>query len=138
MKEIKVRGVKTNIGFWLNVLNHETFGKGQCHTGFIAENPSLLNVRGGADKELKVLNYIGNIVVNETKGMKPQFDVPRAPDIDGLQIKPGLKQLFDEKGPKAVSDYVLKQKRLMLTDTTMRDAHQSLMATRVRTVDMEC
>lgn len=137
LREIKIHGVKTNIGFLLNVLNHETFKKGQCHTGFIAENPSLLNVRGGEDKELKVLNYIGNIVVNETKGIKPQFDVPREPDINGLQIKPGLKQLFDEKGPKAVSDFVLKQKRLMLTDTTMRDAHQSLMATRVRTVDME-
>lgn len=137
LREIKVRGVKTNIGFLLNVLNHETFKKGQCHTGFIAENPSLLNVRGGEDKELKVLNYIGNIVVNETKGIKPQFDVPRVPDTNGLEIKAGLKQLFDEKGAKAVSDYVLQQKRLMLTDTTMRDAHQSLMATRVRTVDME-
>ena len=137
LKEIKVRGVKTNIGFLLNVLNHETFAKGQCHTGFIAENPSLLNVRGGEDKELRVLNYIGNIVVNETKGTKPQFDVPRIPDINNIQKPPGLKQMFDEKGPKAVSDYVLKEKRLMLTDTTMRDAHQSLMATRVRTVDME-
>jgi pyruvate carboxylase len=137
LKEIKVRGVKTNIGFLLNVLNHETFAKGQCHTGFIAENPSLLNVRGGEDKELKVLNYIGNIVVNETKGNKPQFDVPRLPDIKGRQMAPGLKQLLDDKGPKAVSDYVLKEKRLMLTDTTMRDAHQSLMATRVRTIDME-
>ena len=136
LREIKVHGVKTNIRFLLNVLNHETFRKGQCYTGFIAENPSLLNVRGGGDKELKVLNYIGNIVVNETKGIKPQFDVPRVPKVSG-EIKPGLKQLLDEKGPKAVADYVLRQKRLMLTDTTMRDAHQSLMATRVRTVDME-
>lgn len=137
LKEIKIHGVKTNIGFLLNVLNHETFKNGQCHTGFIAENPSLLNVRGGGDKELKVLNYIGNIVVNETKGVKPQFDVPRVPDINGFEIKPGLKQLLDRKGPKAVSEYVLNQKRLLLTDTTMRDAHQSLMATRMRTVDME-
>jgi pyruvate carboxylase len=137
LKEIKVRGVKTNIGFLLNVLNHETFAKGLCHTGFIAENPSLLNVRGGEDKELKVLKYIGNIVVNETKGIKPQFDVPIVPDISGRQRGPGLKDLFDNKGPKAVADYVLKEKRLLLTDTTMRDAHQSLMATRVRTIDME-
>ncbi len=137
LREIKIHGVKTNIGFLLNVLNHETFKKGQCNTGFIADNPSLLNVRGGEDKELKLLNYIGNIVVNETKGIKPQFDVPRVPDIKGFEIKPGLKQLFDEKGAKAVSNYVLEQKRLMLTDTTMRDAHQSLMATRVRTIDME-
>lgn len=137
LKEFQVHGVKTNIGFLLNVLNHEIFKKGQCDTGFIADNPSLLNVRGGEDKELKVLNYIGNIVVNETKGLKPQFDVPRVPELLNTEIKPGLKQLLDEKGPKEVSNYVLNQKRLFLTDTTMRDAHQSLMATRVRTVDME-
>ncbi len=137
LKELTVHGVKTNIGFLLNVLNHETFKKGQCDTGFIADNPSLLNVRGGEDKELRVLNYIANIVVNETKGVKPQFDVPRVPELTGRETKNGLKQLLDEKGPKEVSDYVLNQKRLLLTDTTMRDAHQSLMATRVRTVDME-
>jgi pyruvate carboxylase len=137
LKELTVHGVKTNIGFLLNVLNHETFKKGECDTGFIADNPSLLNVRGGEDKELKVLNYIGNIVVNETKGVKPQFDVPRVPELNGKELKVGLKQLLDEKGPKEISNYVLNQKRLLLTDTTMRDAHQSLMATRVRTVDME-
>ena len=137
LKELKVAGVKTNIGFLLNVLNHETFKQGICDTGFIAENPSLLNVRGGGDKELKVLNYIGNIVVNETKGIKPQFDVPRAPKFNGVAVQPGLKQMLDEKGPKEVSNWVLSQKKLLLTDTTMRDAHQSLMATRVRTVDME-
>ena len=137
LKELEVHGVKTNIGFLLNVLNHDTFKNGQCNTGFIADNPSLLNVRGGEDKELKVLSYIGNIVVNETKGVKPQFDVPRIPELKNKEIKTGLKQLLDEKGPGAVSDYVLNQKRLLLTDTTMRDAHQSLMATRVRTVDME-
>ncbi|MDF2949515.1 MAG: pyruvate carboxylase [Sedimentibacter sp.] len=137
LKELTVHGVKTNIGFLLNVLNHETFKKGECDTGFIADNPSLLNVRGGEDKELKVLNYIGNIVVNDTKGVKPQFDVPRVPELNSKDIKVGLKQLLDEKGPKEISNYVLNQKRLLLTDTTMRDAHQSLMATRVRTVDME-
>ncbi len=138
LKELEIHGVKTNIGFLLNVLNHETFKKGQCDTGFIADNPSLLNVRGGEDKELKVLNYIGNIVVNETKGLKPQFDVPRVPELKkDNKSKQGLKQLLDTKGPKEVSKYVLNQKRLFLTDTTMRDAHQSLMATRVRTVDME-
>ncbi|WP_326910860.1 pyruvate carboxylase [Sedimentibacter sp. MB31-C6] len=136
LREVKILGVKTNIGFLLNVLNHESFRKGLCDTGFIADNPSLLNVRGGEDKELKVLNYIGNIFVNETKGVKPQFDVPVVPKSDN-KIKPGLKQLLDENGPTEVSKFVLKEKKLLLTDTTMRDAHQSLMATRVRTVDME-
>ena len=137
LKELKIHGVKTNTGFLLNVLNHETFKNGQCDTGFISENPSLLNVRGGEDNELKVLNYIGNIVVNDTKGIKPQFDVPRAPKFGSKDVKPGLKQLLDSKGPKEVSNWVLNEKKLLLTDTTMRDAHQSLMATRVRTVDME-
>jgi len=137
LREVKILGVKTNIGFLLNVLNHETFRKGQCDTGFIADNPSLLNVRGGEDKELKVLKYIGNIVVNETKGTKQQFDVPRVPHFENNEIKPGLKQVLDAKGPKEVSNWVLNQKKLLLTDTTMRDAHQSLMATRVRTIDME-
>ena len=137
LKELKIHGVKTNIGFLLNVLNHETFKEGNCDTSFISENPSLLNVRGGDDIELKVLNYIGNTVVNETKGVKPQFDVPRAPIFPKGEVKPGLKQLLDTKGPKEVSNWVLGQKKLLLTDTTMRDAHQSLMATRVRTVDME-
>lgn len=137
LKEVTIVGVKTNIGFLLNVLNHDTFKKGQCDTGFIADNPALLNVRGGEDKELKVLKYIGDIVVNETKGTKSQFDVPRVPSFESGTIQPGLKQLLDEKGPRDVAQWVLKQKKLLLTDTTMRDAHQSLMATRVRTVDME-
>jgi pyruvate carboxylase len=136
LRELEIRGVKTNSGFLLNVLNHDTFRNGQCDTGFISENPSLLNIRGSEDEELKVLKYIGNIVVNETKGIKPQFDVPREPQLKG-ENKPGLKQMLDEKGPAAVSKWALDQKRLLLTDTTMRDAHQSLMATRVRTVDME-
>lgn len=137
LKEVTIVGVKTNIGFLLNVLNHDTFKKGQCDTGFIADNPALLNVRGGEDKELKLLKYIGDIVVNETKGTKSQFDVPRVPSFESGTIQPGLKQLLDEKGPRDVAQWVLKQKKLLLTDTTMRDAHQSLMATRVRTVDME-
>ena len=137
LREVKIVGVKTNIGFLLNVLNHETFKKGQCDTGFIAANPALLNVRGGEDKELKVLKYLGNIVVNETKGIKNQFDIPRVPHFESAEIKPGLKQMLDTKGPKAVADWALSQKKLLLTDTTMRDAHQSLMATRLRTVDME-
>ncbi len=137
LREVKILGVKTNIGFLLNVLNHETFRNGQCDTGFIADNPSLLNVRSGDDKELKVLKYIGNIVVNETKGTKQQFDVPRVPKFENDEIKSGLKQMLDEKGPKEVSNWILNQRKLLLTDTTMRDAHQSLMATRVRTIDME-
>ena len=137
LRDTKIQGVKTNIGFLLNVLNHEVFKNGQCDTGFIADYPELLNISSKGDKELKVLKYIGNKVVNESKGFKPQFDVPRVPKFD-VPEKPlyGTKQYLDDHGPKGLADWVLDQQKLLLTDTTMRDAHQSLMATRLRTVDM--
>lgn len=139
LNELKVEGVKTNTAFILNVLNHETFRAGNCDTGFIANNPELLNIRSKEDNELKVLNFLGNKVVNETKGIKPLFDVPVFPRIKADEIVNlrGTKQMLDEEGPEKVAKWVLNQKKLLLTDTTMRDAQQSLMATRVRTVDME-
>ena len=138
LRETTIKGVKTNIGFLLNVLNHPDFIAGKCDTGFIAANPELLDVSPKIDHELKVLNYIGNKVVNETRGEKPNFNVPVFPrmpktEINGLS---GTKQLFDKNGPEYISQWALYQKRLLLTDTTMRDAQQSLMATRVRTIDM--
>ena len=139
LRETQIKGVKTNIGFLLNVLNHPTFKAGDCDTGFIGANPELLNIRKADDKELKVLNFIGNKVVNETKGVKPQFDVPVFPKIPMTEINTlkGTKQLLDMEGPEAVVKWTKEQKKLLITDTTMRDAQQSLMATRVRTVDME-
>src|SRR6056297_570233 len=136
LREFKVRGVKTNIGFLLNVLNHETFEKGMCDTGFISDNPELFEIRGGRDSELRVIKYIGEKVVNETRGVKPQFDVPRVPKYNKNIIKEGTKNIFDREGPKGISKWIKNQSKLLLTDTTMRDAHQSLMATRMRTVDM--
>ena len=137
LRDTKIQGVKTNIGFLLNVLNHEEFKQGICNTDFIADHPELMNISSKGDKELKVLTYIGNKVVNESKGVKPQFDVPRVPKFETPK-EPlyGTKQYLDEHGPKALADWALAQDKLLLTDTTMRDAHQSLMATRLRTVDM--
>ncbi len=138
LRETTIKGVKTNIGFLLNVLNHPDFIAGKCDTGFIAANPELLDVSPKIDHELKVLNYIGNKVVNETRGEKPNFNVPVFPRIPKTEINglSGTKQLFDKNGPEYISQWALYQKRLLLTDTTMRDAQQSLMATRVRTIDM--
>ena len=138
LQEMTVKGVKTNIGFMLNVLNHPTFIAGDCHTNFIADNPELMNVGTSIDREQKVLNYIGNIVVNETKGNKPQFNVPVFPRIPMTEINTlsGTKQMLDKHGPKYVADWAREQKKLLITDTTMRDAQQSLMATRMRSVDM--
>ncbi|MBQ3184388.1 MAG: pyruvate carboxylase, partial [Firmicutes bacterium] len=139
IKETKVKGVKTNRAFLLNVLNHPTFKAGNCDTGFIEDNPELLNIMAKQDKELKVLTFLGEQYVNGNKGIKPQFDVPVYPRIKPEQVNSltGTKQILDEKGPKGVVDWVKDQKKLLITDTTMRDAQQSLMATRVRTVDME-
>ncbi len=136
LREFNIRGVKTNIGFLLNVLNHETFEKGMCDTGFISDNPELFDIRGGRDSELRVIKYIGEKVVNETRGVKPQFDVPRVPKYDENIIGKGTKNIFDREGPEGVVKWIKNQHKLLLTDTTMRDAHQSLMATRMRTVDM--
>ena len=139
LKEMQVQGVKTNRSFLMNVLNHPTFRAGKCDTGFIADNPELLNIAAREDKELKVLTFLGEKFVNGNRGEKPQFDVPVFPRIkqDAVNALSGTKQILDEKGPAGVVDWVKNQKKLLITDTTMRDAQQSLMATRVRTVDME-
>ncbi len=139
LKEMKIMGVKTNRTFLLNVLNHPIFRAGKCDTGFIEDNPELMNMMAKEDKELKVLTFLGEKFVNGNKGQKPQFDVPVFPRIkpEEISMLRGTKQILDEKGPKGVADWVKDQKKLLITDTTMRDAQQSLMATRVRTVDME-
>ncbi|MBB6218919.1 pyruvate carboxylase [Anaerosolibacter carboniphilus] len=136
IKELTIAGVKTNAAFLINVLNHEEFLKGECDTGFLASHPELFAIRPKADKELRVLQYIGEKVVNETKGLKKDFDVPIVPKTPMPPSLHGTKQLLIEKGPEGVVNWIKEQKRLLLTDTTMRDAHQSLMATRVRTRDM--
>ncbi len=138
--EMKISGVKTNIAFLINVLNHPQFIEGACDTNFIAENRSLFEIAPKADIEFKVLSFIGEKVVNETKGEKEEFDVPRVPVYDkeipkGSLI--GTKQILDEQGPKGLVDWIHGQKKLLLTDCTMRDAQQSLIATRMRTVDIK-
>ncbi len=136
LKELMVRGVKTNVGFLINVLNHEKFHQGACDTGFINNHPELFDIKPKADKELRLLKFIGEIVVNETKGIKEEFDIPIVPQIETPTNLKGTKQILDEKGPEGLVKWIQAQEKLLLTDTTMRDAHQSLMATRVRTKDM--
>ena len=141
LRETKIKGVKTNIMFMLNVLNYPTFAAGECDTGFIANTPEQLQIDKVEDPELKVIEFLGNKFVNETKGEKKSFNVPVFPKFKPEELKElqgrGTKQLFDEMGAKDFTQWVRKQQRLFITDTTMRDAQQSLMATRVRTVDME-
>ncbi|WP_234122139.1 pyruvate carboxylase [Clostridium hydrogenum] len=136
IKEIYISGVKTNVDFLINMLNHETFRKGECDTNFIANNPELFQITSRADEELRVLKFIGEKVVNETHGRKTEFDVPTVPKYEQSKDLRGTKQILDNHGPEGLVKWIKEQDKLLLTDTTMRDAHQSLMATRLRTVDM--
>ena len=135
LSETRVRGVKTNIGFIGNILQNPDFLAGRCHTKFIDETPDLFEIEDSRDRATKMLRYIGNIVVNDPTAGQHMYETPRFPKVEG---NPGfgLKQLLDKEGAKHVQDWVLHQKKLLITDTTMRDAHQSLLATRVRTRDM--
>ena len=138
LKEIRIKGVKTNISFLSNLLNHETFINGKCHTKFIDETPSLFELKDSNDRDRKVLTYISNaILANPNSDSKPSFDEPRIPDGYTKEAIPdGLKQILDRDGAEKFSKWILEQKKLLITDTTMRDAQQSLIATRMRTRDM--
>lgn len=136
ISELKVSGVKTNSAFLINVLNSPEFAKGECTTSFIKDNPALFEINTKGDKELKVLNYLGEKIVNETKGIKKDFDAVTAYKPRLPQDLSGTKQILDNQGVKGLIDWIHQQDKLLITDTTMRDAHQSLLATRVRTVDM--
>ena len=135
INEVRVRGVKTNIPFVTNILSHPTFLAGKCHTKFIDDTPELFDIVGSRDRATRVLKYIGCIEVNRPDKDPKLYETPRFPEGSG-NPKPGLKQLLDAQGPRALSNWVLEQKKLLITDTTMRDAHQSLLSTRMRTRDM--
>lgn len=135
MSECHIRGVKTNIPFITNILSHPTFIEGKCHTKFIDETPELFDVIGSRDRATRILRYIANIQVANPDAERKQLDKPRFPTSHG-QPEPGLKQKLDTLGPRDFSKWVRDQKKLLIADTTMRDAHQSLLSTRMRTRDM--
>ena len=135
ISEESVRGVKTNIPFVTNILTHPAFLAGACHTKFIDDTPELFDIESSRDRATKVLKYIAQIQVDSPSAERHQYDTPRFPQPSGKPLT-GLKQLLDTKGPEAVKQWVLDQKKLLITDTTMRDAHQSLLSTRMRTRDL--
>lgn len=136
IKELNITGIKTNIDFLINVLNNEIFQKGECDTNFISSNPQLFDIKPTTNEEQWLLKMIGEKVVNETRGEKKDFDYPIVPKIEGINNLRGTKQILDEEGAEGVVKWIKEQKKLLLTDTTMRDAQQSLVATRVRSRDM--
>ena len=142
LSEFRIRGVKTNIPFLENVLQHEQFRSGQATTTLIDTTPELFTFKARRDRASKLLNFIGQVTVNgnpHAKGYHPEKPLPApvAPAFDPHQTPPdGTRQLLLSLGAKKFAEWTAKQKRLLITDTTLRDAHQSLMATRVRTHDM--
>lgn len=142
LQEMRIRGVKTNIPFLINVMRHPQFKSGDYTTKFIENTPELFDLKLSQDRGTKMLEYIGNVTINGFSNveqrMKPHFEqttIPKVPNDKVQQFK-GTKQILDEKGPKAVAEWVKAQQDVLVTDTTFRDAHQSLLATRVRTADM--
>ena len=136
LKETRIRGVKTNIPFLINVLNHETFKSGQCYTTFIEETPELFDLHQSADRATKILAFIGNKMVNVNPVEKPYFEERKDLIIDKSEPIYGARDEFLKLGAEGFTQKILKEDRLYITDTTMRDAQQSLMATRMRTKDL--
>lgn len=141
LKEFRIRGVKTNIPFLNNVVTHEKFLSGAFDTSFIDTTPELFEFPVRKDRGTKLLSYIGNVTLNGFPGVekksKPIFVQPNQPKIDPLIVPPaGTKQILDTQGADGLVQWILAQEDVLLTDTTFRDAHQSLLATRVRSQDM--
>lgn len=144
LREFRVRGVKTNIPFLLNVLHHSQFLEGAVDTDFIKDNPQLFDIRTSQNRAQKLLHYLGNVMINgpvtplatSLKPSKIEPKVPRIP-VGNFRDRPsGFKDVLTKEGPEGFARAVRKSNSLLLMDTTFRDAHQSLLATRVRTTDL--
>ncbi|HIU64912.1 MAG TPA: pyruvate carboxylase [Candidatus Avacidaminococcus intestinavium] len=140
LKEFRIRGVKTNIQFLEKVLSHPQFAAGTYDTKFVDENKDLFVFPKSLDRGTKLLSYIAETTVNGYANIgvqpKPDFaklNLPTSPKSPAL---PGSKQVLDQLGPVGLSNWLKEQKSVLFTDTTLRDAHQSLFATRLRTIDM--
>jgi pyruvate carboxylase len=146
LQEFRVRGVKTNIPFLINLVQHKTFLAGECTTRFLDESPELFQLPERKDRATRVLTYIAEVIVNghheaavRNLSAEKRKAIPREPIAVPAQtraIPEGTKQILERDGPAGIVKWVKQQKKLLLTDTTFRDAHQSLLATRMRTHDM--
>ena len=141
LREFRIRGVKTNIPFVENVVNHPKFRRGEVTTSFLDDLPELFHFLKRGDRATKLLSYLGDVILNgnpEVKGKRlpEQVEPATLPEIPASAPPAGTRQLLQKLGPRKFAAWAQKQKRLLITDTTFRDAHQSLMATRVRTHDL--
>lgn len=142
LREFRIRGVKTNIPFLLNVLENQKFLNGTIDTTFIDEHPQLFQFKPSQNRAQKLLNYLGNVLVNGpltplATGLKPAEVHPVVPSTPAATDPPrGFRDVLVAEGPEGFAKAVRNHKGLLLMDTTFRDAHQSLLATRVRTHDL--
>ena len=143
LQEFRVRGVKTNIPFLIGLMSHPTFAAGECTTRFIDQTPELFELPTRKNRATRILSFLGEVIVNgnalvqdrpvatrRTPAPRPKIDDPTATP------SPGSKQLLEKLGAEGLSKWIRDQQRLLVTDTTFRDAHQSLLATRFRTREM--
>src|SRR5258706_1020449 len=142
LREFRIRGLKTNIPFLENVINNQIFAEGRATTTLVDSTPELYAFKPRRDRATRLLNFLSNVMVNgnpHSKAFKPGkvYETAKAPPYDPHVPMPrGTRDLLLELGPKKFAEWTLQQKRLLITDTTYRDAHQSLMATRMRTYHM--
>ncbi len=142
LREFRIRGVKTNIAFLLNVINHQVFARGEATVAFLEQHPELFHICHGADRSTRLLRYLANVSVNGSPDIKTVdrervFPTPVVPEFDAHQPFPeGMRDRLKALGPEAFAQWIKDKPEVMYTDTTLRDAHQSLLATRLRTYDM--
>ncbi|RMG41685.1 MAG: pyruvate carboxylase [Candidatus Dadabacteria bacterium] len=142
LREFRIRGVTTNIQFLKNVISHPVFLKGKARVKFLEDHAEVFDFKPGRDRANKALRYLAEVIVNGNPSVKGRtndriFYQPVVPEYDRHRPPPdGAKQLLDQLGPEKFCEHLLKDKAIHYTDTTLRDAHQSLLATRVRTIDM--
>ena len=141
LREFRIRGVKTNLVFLEELVSNPRFTAWDYTTRFIDETPSLFAFPARRDRATRILSFVGNVLVNgnpEVAGRhRPEsFPPPHMPKLPDIEPPPGSRNRLDELGPEGFAKWMLAQKQLLITDTTFRDAHQSLLATRFRTYDM--
>ncbi|PCJ88433.1 MAG: pyruvate carboxylase [Flavobacteriales bacterium] len=142
LREFRIRGVKNNVQFLDNIMNNDVFKEGRATVNFIQEHPDLYKFTPRLDRATKMVKYLGNVVVNGNSDVKvidkeKKFTTPVVPDFDHYASYPkGTKDLLTKLGPEKFCQWLKKEHKIHYTDTTMRDAHQSLLATRMRSYDM--
>ena len=143
LREFRIRGVATNLAFLENVIAHPLFKRGECTTRFLDTTPELFQIAPRKDRASRLLKFVGEVVVNGNPEMKGRaapaqpLARPALPKLErGAQVPRGTRDELRERGAQGFAQWMRAQERTLLTDTTMRDAHQSLFATRMRTADM--